>query len=173
MNQTRSFLLIAWLVVATLLWMEWSKSQLAPPAAPTTPAAATPASGGAAPAAAPVPGLAPAGTGANATGPGGTALAPAATPAQTATSRPITIENDTLRLTVDLQGGRIIDSQLLHYTLEKKPGSPNVRLLSTEPALVRSRPLRLNHSATALRLHRRCGSPAASGGPASMACTSW
>ena len=25
MNQTRSFLLIAWLVVATLLWMEWSK----------------------------------------------------------------------------------------------------------------------------------------------------
>ena len=134
MNQTRSFLLIAWLVVATLLWMEWSKSQLAPPAAPTTPAAATPASGGAAPAAAPVPGLAPAGTGANATGPGGTALAPAATPAQTATSRPITIENDTLRLTVDLQGGRIIDSQLLHYTLEKKPGSPNVRLLSTEPA---------------------------------------
>ena len=32
MNQTRSFLRIAGLVVATLLWMEWSKSQLAEPA---------------------------------------------------------------------------------------------------------------------------------------------
>ena len=55
MNQTRSFLLIAWLVVATLLWMEWSKSQVAPPATPaatSAPAAATPG------APAPVPGLA-------------------------------------------------------------------------------------------------------------------
>ena len=27
MNQTRVFLLLAWLMVATLLWMEWSKEQ--------------------------------------------------------------------------------------------------------------------------------------------------
>ena len=40
MNQTRVFLLIAWLLVATLLWMEWNKEQTAalqtPPAATQT-----------------------------------------------------------------------------------------------------------------------------------------
>ena len=39
-----------------------------------------------------------------------------------------------LRLTVDLHGGRVIDSQLLQYTEEKKPGSPNIRLLTSDPA---------------------------------------
>ncbi len=47
----------------------------------------------------------------------------------------ITIANDMLRLTVDLHGGRVIDSQLLQYTLEKTPGSPNVQLLSGTPSL--------------------------------------
>ena len=138
MNQTRSFLLIAWLVVATLLWMEWSKGQLAatttasaPPVATTPTATTTPA------VIAPVNGLAPA--------PGNTASAspalvgpalPAApgTVAVSPASRPITLANDTLRLTVDLNGGRITDSQLLQYTLEKKAGSPNVRLLDSSPA---------------------------------------
>ena len=36
MNQTRSFLLIAWLLVAGLLWMEWNKV----PPAPAQPTAA-------------------------------------------------------------------------------------------------------------------------------------
>ena len=131
MNQTRSFLLIAWLVVATLLWMEWSKSQLAPPGDPATSAATTPAPG-ATPGAdvAPVPGLAPAGATPSLSGP---ALTPAAA-ASAGASRPITLASDTLRLTVDLQGGRIIDSQLLRYTQEKKAGSPKVHLLSTEPS---------------------------------------
>src|SRR5690606_1716090 len=34
MNQTRVFLIIAWLMVATLLWMEWNREQIAPPAQP-------------------------------------------------------------------------------------------------------------------------------------------
>ena len=40
MNQTRAFLLFAWLMLATLLWMEWGR-ELAPgdPAAVATPAA--------------------------------------------------------------------------------------------------------------------------------------
>ena len=136
MNQTRSFLLIAWLVVATLLWMEWSKSQLAEPAATDpSPTAAPAAANGAAPAAAAVPGLAPPGAAAALPAATDTALPAASAPAANAgASRPITIASDTLSLTVALQGGRIIDSQLLHYTLEKKPGSPNVHLLSSDPA---------------------------------------
>ena len=133
MNQTRSFLLIAWLVVATLLWMEWSKSQVAPPATPaatSAPAAATPG------APAPVPGLAAPGSAPTtswpALAPGG--AAPSASADGTGASRPITLANDNLRLTVDLQGGRITDSQLLRYTVEKKAGSPTVHLLSTDPA---------------------------------------
>ena len=31
MNQTRVFLILAWLMVAMLLWMEWGKEQAAPP----------------------------------------------------------------------------------------------------------------------------------------------
>ena len=32
MNQTRVFLIFAWLMVAMLLWMEWGKERAAPPA---------------------------------------------------------------------------------------------------------------------------------------------
>ncbi|MCX7043350.1 MAG: membrane protein insertase YidC [Gammaproteobacteria bacterium] len=135
MNQTRSFLLIAWLVVATLLWMEWSKGQLAATTAPATPAATT-ATSTSPEAAAPVAGLAPApAAGTTALPPAGVALAPATNPVGTTQSaRPITIANDTLRLTIDLNGGRITDSQLLKYTIEKKAGSPNVHLLDSSPA---------------------------------------
>ena len=48
MNQTRTFLILAWLMVATLLWMEWGKEQQAPvaPATPTAAPAATLPTGG-------------------------------------------------------------------------------------------------------------------------------
>ncbi|MFS2042951.1 membrane protein insertase YidC, partial [Stenotrophomonas geniculata] len=36
MNQTRVFLIFAWLMVAVLLWMEWSREKAAPTPAPTT-----------------------------------------------------------------------------------------------------------------------------------------
>ncbi len=135
MNQTRSFLLIAWLVVATLLWMEWSKGQLATTTASQTPA--TPTATSTSPeAAAPVAGLAPApAAGTTALPPAGVVLAPALNAsAAVSSARPITLANDTLRLSVDLKGGRITDSQLLKYTIEKKPGSPNVHLLDSSPA---------------------------------------
>lgn len=134
MNQTRSFLLIAWLVVATLLWMEWSKGQLAPPAE-ALPAAAPAVGPAAAPGMAAVPGLAPAGSNPVSAAPQGPTLAaPAMAGANTTVVRPITISSDTLRLSIDLNGGRVTDSQLLKYTLEKKPGSPNVHLLSSAAA---------------------------------------
>ena len=40
MNQTRAFLIFGWLMIATLLWMEWGREQ-APQ--PTTTEATTPA----------------------------------------------------------------------------------------------------------------------------------
>ena len=40
MTQTRTFLILAWLMVATLLWMEWGKERDVPSPAPAIPAAA-------------------------------------------------------------------------------------------------------------------------------------
>ena len=124
MNQTRSFLLIAWLFVAAMLWMEWNKAPEAPAAtvantssAITAPVmAALPSS--AATAVAALPGE----------------TAPVAQAMPVAAAQPITIENDVLRLTIDLNGGRVIGSQLLQYTVEKKTDSPDVQLLDSDPA---------------------------------------
>ncbi len=133
MNQTRSFLMIAWLAVAALLWIEWNKP--APVAATTpTPVAAAPATGASVPppgalAPAPAPGAVPA---AAASG-NPLAAAPSAvgtSAASTSAPRLITLESDTLLLRVDLSGGRVVDSQLLQYQVEKKAGSPHVHLLS-------------------------------------------
>ncbi len=124
MNQTRSFLLIAWLLVATLLWMEWNKGPV--PAETATPATSTVPAAPAAPLVAP---------GAEALPNSLPAPGLSATPAAAAASaEPIVLQNDVLKLTVDLHGGRLIDSQLLAYTLEKKPDSPRVSLLSADPA---------------------------------------
>ena len=128
MNQTRSFLLIAWLVVASLLWMEWNKNPAVdaqPRPTPTPAAAGTPTLASALPSA-PLPAS---------TDPGGLPGLASVAPTTQSTSQPITIANDMLRLTVDLHGGRLIDSQLLQYTAEKKPGSPNLRLLNSAAAL--------------------------------------
>ena len=130
MNQTRSFLLIAWLLVAGLLWMEWNKAPPAPAAVPTTTAAAPTLPNGVVPTTGAVSSALPA----NAVPamPGSAPVAAAAAPG--APAQPIIIENDVLRLTVDLRGSHVTDSQLLQYTIEKKAGSPDVRLLSSEPA---------------------------------------
>ncbi|MFH2078577.1 MAG: membrane protein insertase YidC, partial [Pseudomonadota bacterium] len=42
MNQTRTFLLIAWLAVAFLLFLEWNKGPVEPNPAEAAPAAALP-----------------------------------------------------------------------------------------------------------------------------------
>ena len=133
MNQTRSFLLIAWLVVASLLWMEWNKAPEAGAQVPTATTNALPVANpnaSALPSTLPGPALPAAGVGASAL-PGATATGQRSEIA----SQPITLANDVLKLTVDLRGGRLIDSQLLQYTEEKKPGSPFVRLLSSAPTL--------------------------------------
>jgi len=123
MNQTRSFLLILWLFVAGLLWMQWNK-------APTNPSGSTPET---AAATAALPSDALPDTGNNAAALPGSVVTTAPT-ATVAPEKLITIENDVLRLTIDLHGGHIVDSQLLTYTVEKQAGSPNVHLLATDAA---------------------------------------
>ncbi len=128
MNQTRTFLVIAWLMVATLLWMEWNKEKSAPP--PPTPApAATAAAPGAIPAVptavpsavpdAPVAPAAPA-------VPGEVATASAATAAQA-----VTVETDVLRLVID--GGSVLQAELLAYPQTRDEGSPPVQLFAASP----------------------------------------
>ena len=131
MNQTRSFLLFAWLAVAAWLVLQWYNPP-APPAATTAePAAALPATADAtadatAATATPAPLPAPAPAGAS-------PLAPAATAASGNVADPIEIENDRVRLVVDLNGGRVTSAKLLQYRVEKKPGSPNVQLFDGTP----------------------------------------
>ncbi|GAB1595017.1 membrane protein insertase YidC [Lysobacter claricitrinus] len=116
MNQTRAFLLFAWLLVASLLWMEWSREKSAPPAAtPTSTAAnANPA------AAVPTP------TGAGAVP---SAAAPNAQPV--ATPGIVTVHTDVLDVTLD--GGQMLQADLPAYADLDDPTRP-VRLFSTDPA---------------------------------------
>ena len=128
MNQTRIFLLFAWLMVATLLWMKWGEER-AEPSAPASSAATT---------AAGVPAAsAPAGSGSV---PGVPELPAASasvpTPAAGATtagdSIAVTVTTDVLRATLD--GGEIRSADLPTYASEVEPGSPPVQLFAQDPA---------------------------------------
>ncbi|MDV3467163.1 membrane protein insertase YidC [Stenotrophomonas sp. C3(2023)] len=126
MNQTRVFLIFAWLMVAVLLWMEWGREK-----APAAPAAATASSAPAAQQS--VPGSTPGGV------PGapvpGAAVDPAAATVQasaTPAAQRVTVTTDVLRLVLD--GGRVLDAELLQFPQTKDDGSPPVRLLTEDPA---------------------------------------
>ena len=116
MTQTRTFLILAWLMVAVLLWMEWGKQRVTAdlPAAPV-PAAVQQARAGAVPTQA-VPG----------------AAAPAAQPVAAAAARSVPLRNDVLAL--ELDGQTITRADLLQYPQTREPGSPPVTLMTTDPA---------------------------------------
>ena len=130
MNQTRSFLLIAWLAVAFLLYLEWNKAPVAPeptPSAVATNAGAVPSaveipSAGALPSAADIPAIA--GPDA-AVVPAGAASAPSGVP--------LTVTTDVLRLQVDLRGGSLVGAELLAYLVNKNQPDIKVKLLDTDP----------------------------------------
>lgn len=133
MNQTRTFLIFAWLMVATLLWMEWSKERSAPPAettampvAATTPGAAVPALGANAAAAGAAIPQAPALPTVPAT------AAMSATPADAAASAAVTMTTDVLRVRLD--GGSVTDAELLRFPQTRDAGSPPVKLFDSDPA---------------------------------------
>jgi len=130
MNQTRAFLILAWLMVATLLWMEWGKEKSAPPptAAPAivAPASTVPSAANGAVAAVPgVPSAAPAVPGSP------TATASAAT--ADASDGIVTVTTDVLK--VNLRGGELSEADLLKYPITSEPNSPPMRLLASDSTL--------------------------------------
>lgn len=131
MNQTRVFLIFAWMMVAVLLWMEWGREKNAPDPAsvaatqPAVPAAndvdLAPPSAGDVPQAS-VPGAATPDTPA----------AMAATPEAAAGAPRITVTTDVLKLVLD--GRSVLDADLLQFPQTKAAGSPPVQLLSEDKA---------------------------------------
>jgi YidC/Oxa1 family membrane protein insertase len=136
MNQMRPFLIFAWLMVATILWMEWNKDQHAPPAAAqTTQQTSTMAP----PEGLPVPtvtGTVPAASAPVANVPSGTApdanvVGASGQPVVQVGAVPVvaprlTLSNDVLRLSLD--GGNVHRAELLQYRVNRAPDAPLVRL---------------------------------------------
>jgi YidC/Oxa1 family membrane protein insertase len=121
MNQTRTFLLIAWLAVAFLLFQQWQAPKVpAPTAAAPAPITQSASQTGSSLPALPNSSVAPV----NAALPTGVEQS----------SQTVEIVTDIFRLTVDLKGASIVRAELLTYPLEKKTGSANVLMLDTAPA---------------------------------------
>ena len=128
-----------WIALALLVWMniiQWDRdygSAATPRSAATAQPSAAPSSG---PAAAET--TLPALPSADATAPPPASTDPAATNATVsngATAAPkIRVVTDVLDLDVSLQGGDLLRADLVRYPVDKKPGSPAVRLLSTDEA---------------------------------------
>ncbi|MUV13181.1 membrane protein insertase YidC [Noviluteimonas gilva] len=130
MNQTRVFLLIAWLLVATLLWMEWNKEKTAALQAPPV-ATQTASSNGAVPGAVPsAPTAAAAGVPAAPVQAG----VPSSSTTKTAQAdNAVVVTTDTLRITLD--GGSVRNAELLKFPNEAKSNDTgNVALFDPTPA---------------------------------------
>ena len=129
MNQTRTFLIFTWLMVAALLWMAWGQErdarQQAGQGATQSEQAASASSSGTvpgAPATGPVPQAPPA--------PGAPQVA--AAPASAGADQAVEVSTDQLRLLID--GGRVRSAALLRYPQDTAAGSPPVLLFDEAPA---------------------------------------
>lgn len=130
MTQTRTFLLIAWLMVAFFLWDAWQKDYSAPQA--NTPDAVEAVADPSIPDAALIPDASvPSAEDAASAVPEMTAELEASKPES---AKPVRLENDVLRLAIDAKGGSIVLAELLAYAQEPKVGSPPVELLTTTPS---------------------------------------
>ncbi|GAB3100866.1 membrane protein insertase YidC [Lysobacter terrae] len=123
MNQTRIFLIFAWIALATLLWMEWGKEKAAP-ATPVATESASPAVPTATPSV-------PAAGGAIPTAPGS---APTAAAAVTGTGRGQAVNVTTDVLHVVLDGGEVRQADLLKYPSLAAANSEPVRLFAEDAA---------------------------------------
>jgi YidC/Oxa1 family membrane protein insertase len=131
MNQTRVFLILAWLMVAMLLWMEWGKERTAPPAAtPATTTLQADAGTATVPAAVPAPVNAVNG---NAAIPTATVAAPPpAVAAPSAGATRVSVRTDVLDLVLD--GGSVLQADLPQFPQSRQAGSAPVRLFDADPA---------------------------------------
>jgi YidC/Oxa1 family membrane protein insertase len=127
MNQTRTFLIFAWLAVATLLFMAWSRDNAAPDANADTAAVAQvdAATGDST-----VPTVArdaiPEAPTASMSAPSAAAV-PAA-----ASATAVTVTTDVLRVVLD--GGNVRQADLLQYPQTTEPGSAPMRLFASDAA---------------------------------------
>jgi YidC/Oxa1 family membrane protein insertase len=128
-----------WIALALLVWMniiQWDRdhAQRAEPAATsaTAPAATGPVADGA-PAASELPAL----PSNDPTAPPAAATEPATAPSAAAVNAgapKVRVVTDVLDLDISLQGGDLLRADLPRYPKDKKPGSPPVRLLTTDEA---------------------------------------
>ncbi|HEY5970431.1 MAG TPA: membrane protein insertase YidC [Pseudoxanthomonas sp.] len=132
MNQTRVFLIFAWLMVATLLWMEWGKFNAPKPAVVPAPSAQTSAPAASVPSSVPNAASLPVEANQNNSSAIPTLPAAASSTAAPAATPRVLVSTDLLRLT--LSGGGVLEADLLKYPQSKTPGSPPVRLFSQDPA---------------------------------------
>ncbi|MDR6990090.1 membrane protein insertase YidC [Luteimonas sp. 3794] len=129
MNQIRTFLVLAWLMVAVLLWMEWGKEKTAAATQPQT-------SAGQASPSVTVPG-ATAGSAAVPTAPTNAAPVPPAPGAAPLGAEPgpaarrVVAQTDVLRVVLD--AGNVIEADLLAYPQTRDDGAPPVRMFDTDP----------------------------------------
>jgi len=134
MDNPRLFL---WIGLALLAWMniiQWDRDYGAQSAASTATSATSPAVAPAAPGAASssLPEL-PSAPGPAAAVPAAATQVPA-TSAVAAAAPSVRVVTDVIDMDISLQGGDLLRADLLQYPRDKKPGSPAVRLLSTDDA---------------------------------------
>jgi YidC/Oxa1 family membrane protein insertase len=131
MNQTRTFLIFAWLVVATLLFMAWGRDKATPEVA--TGARTTAASAASLPAdtGSSVPSASAAGSVPQAQ-PGTAVPAMSAAVPAAATAPAVTVTTDVLRVVLD--GGAVREADLLGYPQTATPGAAPVRLFASDAA---------------------------------------
>ena len=118
MTQIRTFLLIAWLMVAFLLWQEWGKEKTAA----AQPAPAIPAATQAGVPTAAIPQAAA----------GAASASPAAAPVAAPSAPTVRLRNDVLSL--DLNGRDLVRAELLAYPQSREAGSPPVVLFDIDPS---------------------------------------
>lgn len=127
MNQTRTFLIFAWLMVAAMLWMAWGQEKSAARQATTQPVAST----NVAPTAA-IPQAPTANTAQVPQAPSMQGAAPQAVTATGTSSQAITVSTDALRLVID--GGRVRSAELLRFPQTTEKNSPPLKLFDESAA---------------------------------------
>ena len=125
MNQTRTFLVVAWLMLAYLIWQAWQQDHapsVAVATAASTNAHAIPAASASVPS--------PSQTVPTASAPPPTLPVAASAPA--ATEPPITLSNDVLRLRIAPRGASVVGADLLAYGQTGARNSPSIKLLDDD-----------------------------------------
>src|SRR6478672_234487 len=125
MTQTRTFLMVAWLAVATMLWLAWNKDhEAATLAAATTTTTPNTAS-------VDIPAIPGAPAAANTAMPAAP-NAPTPSIAAAGTAPVVAVTTDVLRVTLD--GGAIHSADVLQYPVTTDPGAPPMRLFADDAA---------------------------------------